>query len=184
MLTFFLVILLLALPFVGIVWIACRISATRFPTLLAWAAPFLFALAITLQVGLPSNSRTWVGFLVVVPLCSATSLPALWRVILRPWILLVPPLAAVAAIGCLYFFERGTHGPWYIQSEGLAILLSMSVGAAAWHAIIASTLLLWVRTSGRRQSRLRSGQCEACGYDLAGLTAERCPECGCVVKGS
>lgn len=184
MLTFYLIILLLALPFVGIVWLACRSSGARFPILLAWAAPFLFALGITIQIGLPSNSRSWVGFLVIVPLCSVTSLPALWRVVRLAWILFVPPLAAVAAIGCLYVFERGTHGPWYIRSEGLAIMLSMSVGAASWHGIIAATLLVWVRTSGRRQARLRSGQCEACGYNLTGLTTERCPECGCMVKGS
>ncbi|MFG0285672.1 MAG: hypothetical protein ACF8R7_14735 [Phycisphaerales bacterium JB039] len=37
--------------------------------------------------------------------------------------------------------------------------------------------------AGRRRRRLREGRCEACGYDMRGAAADRCPECGAGWRG-
>ena len=48
---------------------------------------------------------------------------------------------------------------------------------------VLSTVLLWRETAGERLGRLTAHgmpavACPLCGYDLAGLTEARCPECG------
>jgi hypothetical protein len=40
--------------------------------------------------------------------------------------------------------------------------------------------MLWWRERSERR-RLLVGHCRECGYDLGGLTAATCPECGCAV---
>lgn len=87
--------------------------------------------------------------------------------------------ASVAGPSAFFFFERGTHGAWYIQNEGLAMAASAGVGSAAWLACMATGTLLWSMLAVRRRKRLRGLECAICGYDLGGSVANVCPECGC-----
>ncbi len=101
------------------------------------------------------------------------------------WAVLVGSVAAgVIGPWAFYAFEKRTHGPWYIQSEALAALLSVSVGSAAWLACMVAGVAMWGMLARRRRIALRGIVCAACGYDVRGLGAEaRCPECGGAVGG-
>src|SRR5690606_18813109 len=97
----------------------------------------------------------------------------------RHWVVLVgAAAAAVLGPAALHFFEAGTHGRWYIQSEGLALLLSVAVGSAVWLLCFGTGTLAWGYLA-RRKRRASSGvTCGVCGYDLRGLPNAGCPECG------
>ena len=62
------------------------------------------------------------------------------------------------------------------------LMLSESVTLLAGRALV-EVLLIWfvallaLPLLGRERQR-EPGCCDACGYDLAGLAADRCPECG------
>jgi hypothetical protein len=101
----------------------------------------------------------WMGFAALV---NIGAVAGLWLAT-RSW-----PVAAVACgasvAGCWI-----AGGPWASDS------VSSSV-SCSWHGIMAATLLAWaIRARLRREP---AGLCSACGYDLAGLAAPVCPECG------
>ena len=51
------------------------------------------------------------------------------------------------------------------------------VGLVAVFLAVPVYVAVAYRAGRRRQSRIRSGFCANCGYDLRG-SADRCPECG------
>ena len=62
----------------------------------------------------------------------------------------------------------------------IAVLLGGGTVPITW---VLSTVLIWRETPAERLTRLTAhGQpalaCPLCGYNLAGLTEARCPECG------
>lgn len=60
--------------------------------------------------------------------------------------------------------------PMFIEPSGLL------VNACFW------SVVLWMFISGSRSAmrrwRLRRGRCPSCGYQLAGISVDQCPECG------
>lgn len=89
------------------------------------------------------------------------------------WILVAPesswrPSTAAARV------SRGTpRSAMTLRVECVPLWpwLVLSVGA---------TGMIWWR-AGKRE---KPGHCRECGYDLAGLAGEKCPECGTLVAGS
>ena len=64
--------------------------------------------------------------------------------------------------------------------DELGILSASMFVPIAW---LIATVFLWRETALERRSRLaaspqRTVSCPTCGYNLTGLTATRCPECG------
>ena len=62
----------------------------------------------------------------------------------------------------------------------LAVLVGGGTVPITW---VLSTVLIWRETAAERLARLTAHgmpvlACPLCGYNLAGLTAARCPECG------
>lgn len=117
-----------------------------------------------------ANWRYWRSFYEdpKCPQCSACTCVALSNGCLRiAWVngpsqvFSVPQTETV-----LPFYERS---PGYMWNLGIPLWMP----AAACGVI---SLLLW--RSIRRKRRRASGVCKRCGYDLTGLTAPRCPECG------
>lgn len=69
-----------------------------------------------------------------------------------------------------HFGPLSIEWPGYIYWPGL--LAWISIITAAW-------ALAWVAaTIARSRIRRARGQCLDCGYSLAGISGERCPECG------
>ena len=62
--------------------------------------------------------------------------------------------------------------PWV-----LPLAFNSAAWGTAWFFVLAGTGAI------RRRRRVRRGHCAGCGYDLAGLQCESCPECGCDVPG-
>ncbi|MGQ0628843.1 MAG: hypothetical protein ACT4PL_12180 [Phycisphaerales bacterium] len=123
-------------------------------------------------VHLPDEARPWAVFGAL----PAGAFALLLRRVLGRWRPALVALAAgtIAPAGALVF-EHGTHGWWYIRSEGLAQLLTVLHFAGLWHLIAGGGLLLWAARS--RWSR--TGICDQCGYVLSGLApGSACPECG------
>ena len=76
------------------------------------------------------------------------------------------------ALGCPAF-NRGLP-------PAIAVLLGGGTVPITW---VLSTVLIWRETASERLARLTAHgmpalACPLCGYDLAGLTEARCPECG------
>ena len=62
----------------------------------------------------------------------------------------------------------------------MAVLIGGGTVPITW---VLSTVLVWRETAAERLARLTAHRmpivaCPLCGYNLAGLTAARCPECG------
>lgn len=55
--------------------------------------------------------------------------------------------------------------------------------AAVYGLLLALEQALWIPARMRTRRRRKRGYCERCGYDLAGVTIGRCPECGTVARG-
>lgn len=180
----------LGLPFAVGVWTAARVARIGFPlraTLLALPA---YAAIVTLAAAL-SSRISWIEalpdqwvLLATLAVASATAAPAVWRLTGRWWALAALPIAGSAAAITFDRFKHGTHGPWYIRNEGLALMLSALVSAAVWHTIVLGAMLRWAALA-RSANRPAVGarMCAVCGYDLAGLRTRNCPECGRPIGG-
>lgn len=176
-----LIILGLASPFVAMMFVGSRIAGRRWPAWWTCAAPVAFAVVLPVGVWALSDllgGRTYFTVGAAVVIASPVAAPAVWKLTRRWWVAGLVPVAACAAGVWFWWFEKRTHGPWYIRSEGLAILLSIATSAALWHLWIGGALWVWAVKIGRRSAREHSGCCTACGYSLAGLAGDRCPECG------
>lgn len=71
----------------------------------------------------------------------------------------------------------------FTLAAGLVGTIAMAIapvfglaGMVSWNAVVCVGLLAWAWTE--RASSQAFGACRSCGYSLAGLRAERCPECG------
>lgn len=86
------------------------------------------------------------------------------------------PGAAVVGTGLYYLLALagGRKGPVFVGSAATPVL---------W---VLATVFLWRETAAERSARLKQStgaggagvSCPTCGYNLTGLTATRCPECG------
>lgn len=77
----------------------------------------------------------------------------------------------VSERGLLRFSRGGWDGlPASPLWGGLAV--NTAVYGAAWYPLLALPGLVLARL------RRRKGKCGACGYDMRGLAASTCPECG------
>ncbi|MCC6968880.1 MAG: hypothetical protein IT434_01540 [Phycisphaerales bacterium] len=99
----------------------------------------------------------------------------------RPWPIATSQPSSIPADGSwtsitphwYHFGPLSIEWPGYVYWPGL--LAWIGVITAAW-------MLAWVAaTIARRRIRRARGQCVDCGYSLAGISGERCPECGSIV---
>ncbi|CAA9397732.1 MAG: hypothetical protein AVDCRST_MAG64-1616 [uncultured Phycisphaerae bacterium] len=79
---------------------------------------------------------------------------------------------AAVAVGCLAIDRR--------LPPPIAVLIGGGTVPITW---VLATVLLWRETAAERLGRLTAHgmpvlACPLCGYNLAGLTEARCPECG------
>lgn len=58
-----------------------------------------------------------------------------------------------------------------------------SIAVVLWNAMMYGWLTAAARCAERGRAA-RRGLCEDCGYSLAGLTGDRCPECGTLIAGN
>ncbi len=137
-------------------------------------------MCLWLGLGLSNGTAVWV----CVGLAWLWSAGAVYELTNRWWMTGAAIAAGVGSVWVLFAIEERTHGPWYIRSQGLAMLASIGSGAVAWHTAMLAVLGAWAKSIGRRERRAESGGCVGCGYDLsggagrAGGAVERCPECG------
>ena len=80
------------------------------------------------------------------------------------------------AIGCALALAANVNG----LPLPIAVLLGGGTVPIMW---VLSTVLVWRETAAERLARLTAHgmpviACPLCGYNLAGLTEARCPECG------
>jgi hypothetical protein len=83
------------------------------------------------------------------------------------------PRQTTAGFGASYIYSR----PIGLVRRGWLITFPI------WFLLVLMLwpLVLWVRRlilRIRAHGRVARGKCAACGYDLCGITAARCPECG------
>ena len=92
-------------------------------------------------------------------------------------------LTALASVGSLAVAAAVAVGAMAIQRQlppPIAVLLGGGTVPITW---VLSTVLIWRETAAERLGRLTAHgmpvlACPLCGYNLAGLTEARCPECG------
>lgn len=140
-----------------------------------------FSLTATIVFAVWREAELRNDFVVVLVALGTGSLWApldIWLLTRRWWVAAAPVPFALGSAAVFRVIEAGTHGPWYIQSEGVALLVSIGAAAAAWHAATLGTLLVWLVPIRRGWKRARAGRCIACGYHLRGLSSGACPECG------
>jgi hypothetical protein len=88
-----------------------------------------------------------------------TALPV-WCITRSIAVAIVVPLVAAAA-SLLQFLDARPAG---------------ALAFGGWHASVAAALCIWA--SYTRATARSATQCRHCGYDLAGLESDVCPECG------
>ena len=106
----------------------------------------------------------------------------LWRDMV-PWNPRRVMLTGLATAGSLAFGAVVALGAMAIHRQlppPIAVLFGGGTVPITW---VLSTVLLWRETAAERLGRLTAHgmpvlACPLCGYNLAGLTEARCPECG------
>jgi|SRR5437867_3720734 len=141
----------------------------------------LFLALIPSGPGLPA-----VGRLLLMWFCLYVFVAAYWIILwhdMVPWnlrrvaltagaTLLSPAGGFAVALGCLAI-NRQVPSP-------MAVMIGGGTVPITW---VLSTVLIWRETPAERLGRLTAHgmpvlACPLCGYNLAGLTEARCPECG------
>ncbi len=84
---------------------------------------------------------------------------------------------AIAAVATIKGVIYGTNATFVY--EGTDILAMVATSDLVLGCPLALTLV-----AVRLRSLRSAGACPACGYDLAGIAAERCPECGAQTPGA
>lgn len=106
----------------------------------------------------------------------------LWRDMVA-WSARRVALTAAATAGALFGGAAVALGALAIQRQlppPIAVMLGGGTVPITW---VLSTVLIWRETAAERLARLTAHgmpavACPLCGYNLAGLTEARCPECG------
>src|SRR5688500_17258420 len=163
-------------------WTVARL--VRAMLLLTCTGAVFLLLFVALVV--PTNGQPWGGRLqalwsAVYEYVAAYSV-LLWRDMV-PWnrrrvvLTVVATVLSLAggcavALGCIAF-DRRVPPP-------IAVLFGGGTVPITW---VLSTVLVWRETAAERLGRLTAHgmpaiACPLCGYNLAGLTEARCPECG------
>lgn len=138
------------------------------------------------EFGYLSANNKW-GFVQVSPVAATLC----WLLCLVPFpskpVRVVVVVAALLVPGCMLLIQPASIllgpvlGVWILVFGGSGEDFQdghIVWGAAAlwWWLMVP---LAWL-TIGRRDST--HGRCAGCGYDMAGLSGERCPECGAAVS--
>lgn len=142
---------------------ACVIFWAFFNPALAWSSIPRRMLGLA---SLPYTPNAYAQLLIVTAASRVVEVVVLARVT-RSWFASLPAACATVAIviclGMIYF-----GGP-FASPRWLELL-----GYWGWNIAVVIPVGIWIR---RERRRLRPG-CPGCGYNLDGLTATLCPECG------
>ena len=97
-----------------------------------------------------------------------------------PWILGVCAFALMVVIW-ISIPATEYHDPgWTDDNLTQVILFRIFIGINVALIILLFAFAIWIR---RFRRKYRSGRyCYDCGYELAGLTSDRCPECGSSIE--
>jgi len=135
-----------------LVWLVQPFGAMEMPVSL-----MLLGLMLTVaRPETPERPSGWIGFAVL------TTLFAL----------------AAAGVSAMSIADR-----WAVMHGGerlhMASLLAVSIGWLVWIGLFGIGVPFAAAFIGMRGlARLRAHRCRTCDYDLGGLTADICPECG------
>ena len=142
---------------------------------------FLAIVVSGAQAGPPSVARLLLMWFLLYAFIGAYWI-MLWRDMV-PWNRRRVMLTALATVLSLAGGVAVALAAMAIQRQlppPIAVLLGGGTVPITW---VLSTVLLWRETAAERLSRLTAHgmpalACPLCGYNLAGLTEARCPECG------
>ncbi|MCC6678395.1 MAG: hypothetical protein IT436_14755 [Phycisphaerales bacterium] len=162
--------LLPTLLFLGSFVIAKRVSRTglRFFDL----AVIIWGVAgPTVMMQWPDVFQRWTGW-------SGTN-----ETFVEAWIFIVTPslvTALVLGLAMRSWIPVGfTLAAGIVTPFGAVLVPDMHIAAMLiWNIIVAGGMVTW----GCLERVPRKGVCGSCGYSLAGLRSERCPECGAGVR--
>jgi hypothetical protein len=105
---------------------------------------------------------------------------AVWRRVVQPATLtrIAQMLAAV-----LFAIAGAVAAGWLVDSiTNNSVIVALIASAAAPLLWLTAVVFFWRESPAERDVRLRNANaaifCPVCGYNLTGLNATRCPECG------
>lgn len=133
----------------------------------AWFLAWAFPVALLTGFAAPCNAHPDAlgGFLIAFPpaaLGSASLIPLTRSA----------GVAGLMLIASAFLALVGADAAPKALDGNQSCLLTLSLLPSAWQMLSAWCVTRWARKTPR------SGMCTACGYDLTGLTSDRCPECG------
>jgi hypothetical protein len=133
----------------------------------AWFLAWAFPVAFLTGFAAPCNAHpdTLGGFLIAFPpaaLGCASLIPLTRSAGVAGLMLIASALLALVGADMAPKAVDGNQSCW----------LTLSLLPSAWQMLSAWCVTTWAMKTPR------SGMCVACGYDLTGLTSDRCPECG------
>ncbi len=134
-------------------WTSLIVAAIALPVLRWLALPWV------MRYGAPSYHIAFLELAVVIDVLLIGGL----YLLTRSRMVLAVSLVATA-LGCV------------AEGASLSIPYVPVAFGWIWHAVLAATLLTWAIKA--RHYRLPAHLCVSCGYDLTGVAAPVCPECG------
>lgn len=140
--------------------------------------PFLYWYLLLLAMGIVGRSNfaasryADAGILLAFGLLTAALL-RWWTRAHRPALCFLPWLLGIPVLTLLAFnLPEGWVLPWTHDAANRAL----KAAVLSFNPALAAILLVWAIRARLRPAD--AGRCAACDYDLAGLAAARCPECG------